>query len=116
MPVHLLTVEALQLYLDKLSDKGCWRCTSRTATSTCRLVAATAAKTKAAGAVYVFDLPEGPAFDVSASQVILIAKDKAALEAAKALKGARLLKPGTTSAWTDDYSNILGALIDKRVR
>ena len=117
IPVHLLTVEALELYLAKLSDKGVLALhVSNRHLDLPPIVAATAAKTKAAGAVYVFDLPEGPPFDVSASQVIIIAKDKAALDAARALKGATLLKPGTTSAWTDDYSNILGALIDKRLR
>ncbi|KAB2850896.1 MAG: hypothetical protein F9K44_03445 [Hyphomicrobiaceae bacterium] len=117
IPVHLLTVEALELYLSKLSDKGVLALhVSNRHLDLPPIVAATAAKTKAAGAVYVFDLPEGPAYDASASQVILIAKDKAALEAAKAMKGARLLTPGTTAAWTDDYSNILGAIIAKRLK
>jgi spermidine synthase len=117
IPVHLLTVEAIELYLSKLSEKGVLALhVSNRHLDLPPIVAATVARTKAAGAVYVLDLPEGPAFDVSASQVILIAKDKAGLEAAMATKGARMLKPGKMAAWTDDYSNILGALADKRLR
>jgi hypothetical protein len=111
IPVHLLTVEAIKLYLDKLSPNGllALHVSNRhlELTSVANAVAATIPGTHVAVA---HDRAKGRGYDATSSIVVLIGKSEAAITPALAWPGATRGKASDMAPWTDDYSNILTAL------
>jgi hypothetical protein len=78
-------------------------------------IAATVSSAGLSG-VFVSDMRRGEKkhhHDAISSQVVLIARDEADLDAARGWPGAQDLVAGDAVAWTDDYSDILGALLKK---
>jgi len=80
------------------------------------LEAPVAATVKEAGAVALmqeFQPPKGtPAIAASPSQVMLVAKSRAALQRFASDPRWRHARDRGERAWNDDYSNVVGALID----
>jgi len=113
IPMHLITVEALRLYLNKLADRGILALhvsnqnLDLPPVLEANLAALSAADGVAAQAVYV----EGErGSGALASQVVLMAHHRELLEPALAWHRARRLDQPRVRPWTDDYSDFVSAL------
>ena len=110
VPVHLLTREAFALYKAKLAPHGVivFHISNRNL-ELAQVVAASAAANGMATLVH-----DGYAQDNAsqklASEVAVVTKDPADLAALKLGAGWKPVRPASRM-WTDDYSNILGALL-----
>jgi hypothetical protein len=117
IPVHMLTAEAVRLFLDKLKPDGVVLLhTSNRYLDLEGVLAAT-----------LHELPQGTAGIVlrdrqpdrkkypaqSGSSAVLFAKNDKVLEAYRSLQGVEELDAGDLRAWTDDYSDILGAFLSR---
>ncbi|MFN3745438.1 MAG: spermidine synthase [Hyphomicrobiaceae bacterium] len=111
VPVHLLTVEALTLYLQKLSPDGLLAL--HVSNRHLDLVSVATAVAGAVPGVYTaiaVDRPQGKGFDRTSSQVVLVSRSPAVIDRVLAWPFAQPAKPPLLNAWTDDYSDILSAL------
>lgn len=114
VPVHLLTREALQLYLSKLSDKGILALHISNRHLDLESVAAGLAhSTPGASAAFAVDRPQSKTQDRSGSDVMFFAKSAAALLPILAMPDVQPVKATGARVWTDDYSNVLGAIVGK---
>jgi hypothetical protein len=117
IPVHMLTKEAVKLFLDKLKPEGV--VLLHTSNRYLDLDAVLASTLR--------QLPDGTAGIVmrdirsdrmrhpaqSSSTVVVFAKSDAALQPYRALDGVGDLEEFGLRAWTDDYSDILGAFMSR---
>lgn len=111
IPVHLLTVEAVRLYLDKLSPNGLLALhVSNRHLDLISVANAVAAAIPGTHVATVVDLPEGRGYDATPSMVVMIGKSHAAIAPVLSWTGLRIEKAVDMRPWTDDYSNILAAL------
>ncbi|MGD9827916.1 MAG: spermidine synthase [Hyphomicrobiaceae bacterium] len=109
IPVHLLTVEALKLYADRITPDGIVALhLSNQNLDLPPIVEAGLAQLDGFGGVYAQGEGGGGALP---SQVVLLSRNAAALKRAMTLPGARRLGPPTTAPWTDDHSDIVRPLI-----
>lgn len=115
VPTHLLTVEALRLYLGALKPDGVLLL--HISNRNLALEAPAAATAKALGAhtlVQEFAPPQGTPHIVAApSQVMIVAKDQTALRAFVEDPRWREADDKGVRPWTDDYTNVVGAIIDQ---
>lgn len=117
IPAHLLTVEAMRLYFDKLAPGGVLAIhVSNRHLDLKPVVAANAAELDGVTAVFVEDRPANPGSDAAPSQVVLLSRDREVLAPALIWKGARLSEPSDVRAWTDDYSDVLSAFVRQLTR
>jgi hypothetical protein len=114
VPTHLLTVEAMRGYLAKLAPGGVvvLHLTNRNL----ELVGPAAAVARAAGAaslqqLFVPTVEMGPSPEVTPSRVMLVARSQADLARFRADPRWKPTEPGAARPWSDDYTNILGALV-----
>ncbi len=113
VPTHLMTVEAIRADLAKLAPGGVllMHLTNRNL----RLVEPAAAAARAAGAVALVQAyqPAPPLAPPAAtrSTVLALARDPAALESLRRDPRWRIADPKGVTPWTDDYVNVVGALI-----
>lgn len=111
IPVHLLTREALQLYLDRVADTGVLIFhVSNRHMNLAPVIAANLATLPGYHAVRIVDEPAAPSLDHASSEVVVVSRDAAALTMARSLSGAGPLSSARAQPWTDDFSNILSAL------
>ena len=113
VPVHLLTVEALQMYLEKLSDRGVLcaaylKQTPRTGFGSCgkhqrdfRTLGTPLPLQEEVGQLN---------FDAIPAEVVLVARHREVLVQAGNRPDAQPLELRGISPWTDDFSNIASAL------
>ncbi len=113
IPVHLITVEALELYRSKLAPGGIL--TIHISNRYMELESVLAAMAKQIGMVGRFgkflpppELRQGQ--HVNPSQVVVLARSEEDLGSIRTDERWQPLHPGDTAAWTDDYSNILAAI------
>ena len=112
IPAHLLTVEAMRLYLDRIKPNGIivMHLTNRHL----ELIEPVAETVRAAGALALVQRyrPQGanPIIDAP-EDAIVIAKDPRALDAFRADPRWSTPALSTTRIWTDDYVNLFGALV-----
>lgn len=110
IPVHLITREAMQLYVSKLADDGILALhISNRHVELETVVAALAASIEGLHAAVVANVPSDIRFTYP-SHVMLVTKSKAALQPALAWSDARPAPATTTAVWTDDFSDILSAI------
>lgn len=114
IPVHLLTLEALDLYLSKLEEGG--RIVFHISNNYFDLsdVLARAAKSRNLDALFKRDMgkPRGDDFHAG-SLVAVLARGSADLDTLRSIKGWEPLRAAQRKhPWTDDYSTILEPLID----
>lgn len=111
IPVHLLTREAVQLYLARLAPGGVIALHVSNSHLDLRGVVAGIAAELALQAAWIDD-PGGGEDDPSraASDWILLARDRRVLDRAPIAEAARPLPPPRGRTWTDDYSNIAQVL------
>lgn len=114
IPVHLLTTEAFRLYVDRLATDGVlaihisnrYLDLEPAMTAMADVFAGEGVRTFLANSVV-----EKKSLDATSSQVVLLSKSDATAARVAAWSDVKELKGATTRAWTDDYSNILGALM-----
>jgi hypothetical protein len=115
VPTHLLTREAMELYLERLGSDGVlvFHVTNRhleLSQVVGRVVAATGAH-----ALFQSYHPTQAESDagITRSDVVLISPSSAALDRARATGRWTEVKADGARPWTDDYSNIIGAMLAK---
>ena len=113
IPTHLMTVEAMELYLSKLKPDGVLLLHISNRHLDLEGPAAAAAKRLGAYAMYQHYQPpkDSPPVVVTPTKAMLISRSQAALAKAAANPGWRPAEAGDTRAWTDDYTNVMGALL-----
>lgn len=117
IPVHLLTREAIELYLSRLSPQGLLVLHISNQHMDLADVASTIARSiPDVSAVLVVDRPVTKSLDALPSTVMFLAKSPEVLADIKTWNGATpvaALGDGAASRtpWTDDYSNVLGAIL-----
>ncbi|MBX3479167.1 MAG: fused MFS/spermidine synthase [Caulobacter sp.] len=113
IPAHLLTVEALRGYLARIKPDGV--VILHLSNRHLELVFPAASAAKAAGGYALFQAyapaPDSPTYQESAADVMIVGRNRAALEAYRADPRWLLSPPPTVRPWTDDYTNLVGALI-----
>ena len=113
VPVHLMTAEALRLYLDKLSPNGIavLHISNRYLDLDAVLGATVKLVDGAHGLIVSDDTSDG--YSSTSSTIAVFAKKPEALEPFRALSDVRELDAKKLSAWTDDFSDILGPFLSK---
>jgi hypothetical protein len=108
IPIHLLTVEALRLYLGKLSARGILALhVSNQNLDLPPVLEANLRALQSVSGIYV----EGErGAGALASQVVLIARDRELLAPALAWHRARPLDSPSVQPWTDAYSDFISAV------
>ena len=115
IPVHMLTKEAVQLFLDKLKPEGVVLLhTSNRYLDLNSVLAAIQKELPEGTAGIAMQDAGGDGYGESGSTVVVFAKSEAALQPYRSMEGVLELDDGSGSgaplrAWTDDYSDILGA-------
>jgi hypothetical protein len=116
VPVHLLTAEALRLYVDKLDPDGLIALhLSNRHLDLVAALASTVGLVRGIEVALVDDDRPAEGLDRLPSQVVFIARNPEALRAVLAWPDARPLIPGPEHPWTDDYSDVLSALVRRIV-
>ena len=110
VPVHLLTTEAIQLYVSKLESGGIlvFHVTNRYL-ALAPVLSAVAASTGMAGMV-ARDQETGGADRRAPSIWVALAPDATALDRLRGVGEWQPLPSTSTTPWTDEYSNVFGAL------
>jgi hypothetical protein len=114
VPVHLMTVEALRLFLDKVKPDGIvlLHISNRYLDLDSVLGAAIKVLPGVHGFLVSDDTADG-SYAQSTSTVALFAKSNEALEPFRSLEGVTEFDDGGLKPWTDDYSDILGPFMSK---
>lgn len=116
VPVHLMTVEAVDLYLSRLSEDGLLVMHISNRHLDLSRIVARIADSLGVSAHYQFYTADNPGardFAVTSSQVVVLARSESALEAIKDDARWSLLESDGKRAWRDDYSNVIGAILAK---
>jgi spermidine synthase len=118
IPVHLLTREAMAGYLTRLTDGGA--VVMHISNRYMELGSVVAAVAAAEGLVAYFKedhRPPATPFDFKTNaQVVVLARKREDLGELPLRSGWTEIKPVRgVAAWTDDYSNILGAILRKQL-
>jgi hypothetical protein len=114
VPVHLMTAEAIKLYLDKVKPSGVvlLHISNRYLDLDAVLGATIKVLPEAHGFIVTDDSADG-SYAQSTSTVALFAKTAAALEPFRDLDEVSDFDVSTLRPWTDDYSDILGPFLSK---
>ena len=115
IPVHLLTVEAVKMYLDKLKPDGVVLLHTSNRYLDLELVLSAIQKDlpKGTAGIVVSDNNADGSYAQSTSTVVIFTKSEQALAPYRTLDGVMELDDNGIRAWTDDYSDILAAFFDK---
>jgi len=114
VPIHLMTAEALRLYLKKTSPSGVAVLhISNRYLDLDTVLAATIKLVDGAHGILVSDDDADGSYGQTSSTVAVFAKSAEALAPFAALKGAHDLDAKHLRAWTDDYSDIVGPFFSK---
>jgi hypothetical protein len=114
VPVHLMTAEALRLYLDKVKPDGIVLLhISNRYLDLESVLGATVKVLPGAYGILVSDDTADGSYAQSTSTVALFAKSSAALEPFRTLEGVAEFDDHGLKPWTDDYSDILGPFLSK---
>jgi hypothetical protein len=114
VPVHLMTAEALRLYLDKVKDDGVVMLhISNRYLDLDSVLGATVKLLPGVQGFIVSDDSADGSYAQSTSTVALFAKNAEALEPFTSLEERSDFDDGDLKPWTDDYSDILGPFLSK---
>jgi hypothetical protein len=117
VPVHLMTIEALRLYLDKLAPTGLLAMhVSNRHLDLVAVAGALAGAVPGIHAALADDRVPDKSLDRASSHVVFVAKAPQALAAIMSRPFMGPLPASQMRPWTDDYSDILKALLHKYVR
>lgn len=111
IPVHLMTVEALKLYMEKVKSSGLLAMhISNRNLDLSPVIAATLAELPGVHGALVRNEQLNSGFDASSSIVVVLTRDAKLLERVLAWPDARPLTSNGVAAWTDDYADLLSAM------
>ena len=112
IPVHLMTTEAVKIYLDRLADHGIIVFHISNRFFDFEPVLARIARDLDLKSAYqsYSPSPENLALGAAASQAFVMTRDQRRLDDLLATGAWEAVQADTTAAWTDDYSNLLSAL------
>ena len=114
VPVHLMTAEALRLYLEKLSPNGIAVLhISNRYLDLDSVLGATVKLVDGAHGLIVSDDTSDGSYGATSSTIAVFAKTADALTPFRALSDVRELDAKGIRAWTDDFSDILGPFLSK---
>jgi hypothetical protein len=116
IPVHLLTREAFSGYLQSLAPKGMIVAhISNRHMELAPVVGAVAASHGLTAYAKLDRTPQSILKDYKANALLaVIARSEADLGDLPRQEGWKKIEPGQAAVWTDDYSNILGAILAKK--
>ncbi len=116
IPVHLLTREAFAGYLARLSENGIIIAhISNRHMELAEVVGAVAASHGLVGYVKLDRTPQSILVNFKANaHLAVLARSEAALGNLPKVHGWKRIEAGNVAVWTDDYSNILGAIWNKK--
>jgi hypothetical protein len=115
VPVHLMTAEALRLYLDKVKPDGIVLLhISNRYLDLDSVLGATIKVVPGAYGLIISDDTAAGSYAQSTSTVALFAKSEEALDPFRKLETVYELDAAGLKPWTDDYSDILGPFLSKR--
>ena len=113
VPVHLLTVEALRMYLERVSERGILAI--HISNRNVDLAPVIAANIDAIGGLVAVHMePAKTSADADPTRAVLIARHAEVLAAAYTRAAATHLESGGVAPWTDDFSNVLAAVVRKQ--
>lgn len=114
IPVHMMTREAFQLYLEKLAPDGFLLVNISNSFLNLRPVVAAIARDLGLVALARRFVPPSPEAALKTyrlpSEWVVLARDESRLDGLDGVDGWDRLEAGSVKAWTDDYSNIFGVL------
>ena len=111
IPVHLLTREAIQMYLEKTSQNGILAMhISNRHMDLASVASATIATIPGVHAVLANHRFEIKSLDRTPSQVIFISRSKAALAPLLKKDYSKPAPKSSAAPWTDDYSDVISAI------
>jgi hypothetical protein len=115
VPTHLLTKEAMQLYLSRLRPNGVIVFHISNRHLALKDVLARVVSAAGAKALYQFYAPTVADREqgIVASEVLLVSKSEAQLARARATGRWKDAPGDGQRPWTDDYSNIIGAMVER---
>jgi spermidine synthase len=114
IPAHLLTREAFAGYLDKLASGGVIAIhISNRYLDLAPSIVATVATLPGLNIAEAFSTPTLEAPDGLRSQVLFVSKNQALIAEAAAWPDGKALAASDATPWTDDYSDVMSALIRK---
>ena len=114
VPVHLMTAEALRLFLAKTTPTGVVVLhVSNRYLDLDSVAAATLELVPGASGLIVSDDDADGSYGETSSTVVVIAKSEAVLAPFRTLKSVYELNPNGLRAWTDDFSDIIGPFRSK---
>jgi hypothetical protein len=113
VPTHLITREAMQLYLESVSENGVVLIHVSNRNLALADVAVRAAQAAGAFTIQRIYLPEHRDYANFASQVVAIARNREALAPLMADPQWQVSAPPPGRTWTDDYSNILQPMVER---
>lgn len=117
IPVHLVTEEAMQLYFEKLSENGVFIAHISNRHMALEQVFARLAKEQGVLSYVQYYSPAGEfSIDDTPTHAMLFARNEAAIERALATGKWEKIESDGKRAWTDDYSNIIGAMVEHKQR
>jgi hypothetical protein len=114
IPVHLMTREAIRLYMDKLVDDGLLVMHISNRYLELESVVAAIAEEKGLAIRAGLFWPEGAEADhpyINPTRVAVLANDEADFGALLEDNRWQVPRAGNTRAWTDDYSDVFSALL-----
>jgi hypothetical protein len=115
IPVHMLTKEAVELFLSKLKPEGVvlLHTSNRYLDLNAVLGAILKELPEGTAAISVTDRSANQGYGQSISSNVIFAKSEAVLQPYRSLEGVISdLDDGGLRAWTDDYSDILGPFLN----
>jgi spermidine synthase len=114
IPAHLLTKEAIEGYFEKLAPGGVVAIhISNRYLDLAPAIAATVALIPGVKGADVMSQPAKTGFEGAVSQVVMLSRDPAVIAKASAGPEGKPLQDIGVSPWTDDYSDVLSAIIRK---
>ena len=111
VPVHLLTREAIGMYLDLLKPSGVLALhVSSRFMDLPRVASVTAASLKDVHVAVVESQVSSRSIAMMGSNVVFVSRAAAPVKEAMALPGGKAAYPPTITPWSDDYSDVMGAI------
>jgi spermidine synthase len=110
IPVHLLTREAMEMYLKKLTPEGLLVAHISNRYLALEPVLGNLADTLGLVAIKQFDFANGIPFKSGSDLVVMARRAEALGPLATDRRWTPLQRSSTVGAWSDDYSNVVGII------
>jgi hypothetical protein len=110
VPVHLITREAIAMYLDRVEPHGLLAMHVSSRFMDLENVAVATARTLPGVEAAIVTTPAGNGMDATYSAVVFLSRSKETIAKVRAMPESQPLPTQKIAPWTDDYSDIVGAI------